>query len=276
MRVGIAGPATSARPNVNLARSAPHWLHGRTRAMLLGASSIVLTIGIWQLVATLKLVRTLFLPPPLKVADALGTLMTGGPIYHDLAISGEEFCIGLAISVVIGGLLGIITGWYKAADEFFKPIVIGLNSMPQVAMIPLLILIFGIGVAPKVIVVVLSCATVILLNTAAGVQNVEERLMRMARSFGATDRQAIRTVVLPHLVPFFMTGFRISIGRALIGVVVGEIFASKAGIGNLLISASNNFNMPVMYASVIVITVIGIILTQCAAVLERRMQAWRA
>jgi ABC-type nitrate/sulfonate/bicarbonate transport system permease component len=151
-----------------------------------------------------------------------------------------------------------------------------LNSMPQVAVIPLLILIFGIGITPKVIVVILSCAPVILMNTTTGVGNVDERLMRVARSFGATDWQAIRTIVIPEVVPFFMTGLRISIGRAIIGVVVGEIFASKAGIGNLLISASDSFNMPVMYASVIIITAIGILLTQVAAWAERRMQLWRA
>lgn len=222
------------------------------------------------------MVKRIFLPTPLDVVHALGTLFTGGAVYHDLAVSGEEFVLGLAIAVVLGGVLGVLTGWYKPVDEFFKPLVIGINSMPQVAVIPILILVFGIGMAPKVIVVVLSCTTVMLLNTAAGVANVEEKLMRMSKSFGASDSQVIRSVVLPHLVPFFMTGLRISIGRAMIGVVVGEIFSSKAGIGNLLISASDNFNMPVMYATVVVITVLGIVLTQLAAWMERRMQRWRA
>ena len=195
--------------------------------------------------------------------------------WSNLAVSGEEFAVGLGISIALGAILGILTGWYKAFDEFLKPIVVGLNSMPQVAVIPLLILIFGIGMSPKIVVVVLSCSTVILMNTAAGVTNVDRNLMRLSRSFGASDLQAIRTVVLPSVVPFFMTGLRISIGRAMIGVVVGEIFASKAGIGNILIGASNSFNMPVMYATVVLITVLGILLTQGAAWLERRMQRWR-
>jgi ABC-type nitrate/sulfonate/bicarbonate transport system permease component len=245
------------------------------RATLLGSAAVVVLVGFWQIMCSLNVVKRTFLPTPLDVAKALGTLFNGGAVYHDLAVSGEEFVLGLAISVAIGGVLGILTGWYKPVDEFFKPIVIGLNSMPQVAVIPILILIFGIGMTPKVIVVVLSCTTVILLNTAAGVANVEEKLMRMSRSFGASDTQQIRSVVLPHLVPFFMTGLRISIGRAMIGVVVGEIFSSKAGIGNLLISASDNFNMPVMYATVVVITVLGIILTQVAAWGERRLQRWK-
>jgi ABC-type nitrate/sulfonate/bicarbonate transport system permease component len=248
----------------------------RTRPLLLGASSVILLVVIWQVVTDLNLVKQIFLPTPLQVLDGLKSIFSGGAIWNDLAVSGEEFIIGLGISIAIGASLGILTGWYRAVDEFFKPIVVALNSMPQVAVIPLLILIFGIGITPKVIVVILSCAPVILMNTTTGVGNVDERLMRVARSFGATDWQAIRTIVIPEVVPFFMTGLRISIGRAIIGVVVGEIFASKAGIGNLLISASDSFNMPVMYASVIIITAIGILLTQVAAWAERRMQLWRA
>lgn len=276
----VAGTLPTAPPDAEVGREGPT---GRTarrrppvRPVLLGLSAVVLLIALWQLACSLHMVKRIFLPTPLDVVHALGTLFTGGAVYHDLAVSGEEFVLGLAIAVVLGGVLGVLTGWYKPVDEFFKPLVIGINSMPQVAVIPILILVFGIGMAPKVIVVVLSCTTVMLLNTAAGVANVEEKLMRMSKSFGASDSQVIRSVVLPHLVPFFMTGLRISIGRAMIGVVVGEIFSSKAGIGNLLISASDNFNMPVMYATVVVITVLGIVLTQLAAWMERRMQRWRA
>lgn len=265
----VAGGAVPGRRTPGRA-----WI--RTRPLLLGASSVILLVVIWQVVTDLNLVKQIFLPTPLQVLDGLKSIFSGGAIWNDLAVSGEEFIIGLGISIAIGASLGILTGWYRAVDEFFKPIVVALNSMPQVAVIPLLILIFGIGITPKVIVVILSCAPVILMNTTTGVGNVDERLMRVARSFGATDWQAIRTIVIPEVVPFFMTGLRISIGRAIIGVVVGEIFASKAGIGNLLISASDSFNMPVMYASVIIITAIGILLTQVAAWAERRMQLWRA
>lgn len=269
----VSGPPVAGRaaPDRTPGRA---WL--RVRPLLLGATSVILLVVIWQVVTNLNLVKQIFLPTPVQVLDALKSIFSGGPIWTDLGVSGEEFILGLGISIAIGAVLGILTGWYRPVDEFFKPIVVALNSMPQVAVIPVLILIFGIGITPKVIVVILSCAPVILMNTAAGVANVDERLMRVARSFGATDWQAIRTIVIPDVVPFFMTGLRISIGRAIIGVVVGEIFASRAGIGSLLISASDSFNMPVMYASVIIITALGILLTQVAAWAERRMQMWRS
>lgn len=269
----VSGPPVAGHAASDRSTSGRAWL--RIRPLLLGASSVILLVVIWQVVTDLNVVKQIFLPTPLQVLDALKSIFSGGAIWSDLGVSGEEFIVGLGISIAIGAVLGILTGWYRPVDEFFKPIVVALNSMPQVAVIPVLILIFGIGITPKVIVVILSCAPVILMNTAAGVANVDERLMRVARSFGATDWQAIRTVVIPDVVPFFMTGLRISIGRAIIGVVVGEIFASRAGIGSLLISASDSFNMPVMYASVIIITALGILLTQVAAWAERRMQMWR-
>jgi NitT/TauT family transport system permease protein len=99
--------------------------------------------------------------------------------------------------------------------------------------------------------------------------------MRMARSFEGSDGQIIRTVVIPSVIPFFMTGLRICVGKAVVNVAVAEIFGSTAGLGNILIKAQAAFNMPVMFASVIILTVIGITLTQAAAMLERRIQRWQ-
>lgn len=276
-KAGTAAPSSRVRAPKPKPRPRTRLLAlGRARPFALGSLSVILFVALWQVAVSAKWVNTLFVPTPWAAAKALGDLFTSGQVWHNLAISGEEFILGLGISVGLGALLGILTGWYRAFDEFLKPIVIGLNAMPQVAVIPLLILVFGIGMAPKIVVVVLSCTTVILMNTAAGVEAVDQQLMRLSRSYAATDWQAIRTVVLPSVIPFFMTGLRISIGRAMIGVVVGEIFASRAGIGNILITASNSFNMPVMYATVTIITVLGILLTQGAAWAERRMQRWRA
>jgi ABC-type nitrate/sulfonate/bicarbonate transport system permease component len=246
-----------------------------SRSTVLGALSILTLVLGWHLATSYKLVNTLFLPPPLTVIQAMIGIITSGELWYHLGVSGEEFGIGLGISVLLGAVLGILTGWYRPVDEFLRPIIIGLNSMPHLAVIPVVILLFGIGLAPKIVIVVLSCAVTILLNTATGVQNVETHLMRMSRSFGASDIQVIRTVVLPSVVPYFMTGIRICVGRALIAVVVSEFFASKAGVGNLMISAANSFNMPRMYAMLLIITALGITLTQSATWLERRIQRWK-
>jgi NitT/TauT family transport system permease protein len=246
------------------------------RALLLGTLSLTLVVLSWQLAATMELVDPLFLPAPLQVLTALKDTVTNDTFLRDLRVSGYEFALGLGISVVAGGIIGILSGWYKPVEEFLRPIVIALNSIPHLAVIPLLILIFGIGTLPKIILVLLSCVVVMIMNTAAGVENVDSQLMRLSKSFGASDQRAIRTVVLPSVVPFFMTGVRISVGRAVVAVAVAEIFASVAGLGNILIKAQSNLNMPVMFADVILLTVIGIILTQAAAMVEHRLQRWKA
>ena len=246
-----------------------------SRSSLLGGLAVALVVIGWQLTTTFKLIDPLFLPSPFKVLGALKDILASPTILRDLGVSGYEFGLGLGLSIVVGGLLGILSGWYKPVEEFLRPLVIALNSVPHLALIPLLILVFGIGALPKVILVLLSCIVVMIMNTAAGVENVDQQLMRMSRSFGASDRQVIRTVVLPAVVPFFMTGVRISVGRAVVAVAIAEIFASVAGLGNILIKAQSSLNMPVMYAAVILLTLIGIVLTQAAALLERRLLRWK-
>lgn len=247
-----------------------------SRSTFMGALGVLSVMSLWQYSAAYDLVDSMFLPAPLEVLFALKGIVTSDTFMRDLSVSAYEFGWGLGISIVVGGTLGILSGWYKPVEEFLRPIVIALNSVPHLALIPLLILLFGIGTLPKVLLVLLSCVVVMVMNTAAGVQNVDQQLMRMSRSFGASDRQLIKTVVIPSVVPFFMTGVRICVGKAVVSVAVSEIFGSVAGLGNILIKAQSSMNMPVMYASVILLTIIGITLTQSAAALEHYIQRWRA
>ncbi|HUO23439.1 MAG TPA: ABC transporter permease [Caulobacteraceae bacterium] len=279
----MAAEAAAAKPGGPELKSSADGVQQRlrrtlrgARATLLGFLAVALVVACWQLTTTFKLVDRLFLPPPLVVLSAFKDIITSSTFIRDLRVSGYEFGVGLGLSILIGGVLGILSGWYKPVEEFLRPIVISLNSVPHLAFIPLLILIFGIGTLPKIILVLLSCVVVMIMNTAAGVENVDPQLMRMSRSFGASDGQVIRTIVAPSVIPFFMTGVRISVGRAVVAVAVAEIFASVAGLGNILITAQSSLNMPVMYAAVVLLTLIGIVLTQAAALLERYMQRWKA
>lgn len=246
------------------------------RSAFLGTLSVVLLVTFWQFATRNELVDPMFLPGPLVVLDAFKEIVTEDTFLRDLGVSAYEFGLGLGLSILVGGGIGILSGWYRPVEEFLGPIIVALNSVPHLALIPLLILLFGIGTMPKVILVLLSCFVVMLMNTAAGVQNVDPQLMRMSRSFGASDSQVIRTVVIPWVIPFFMTGVRISVGRAVVAVAVAEIFASVAGIGNILIKAQASLNIPAMYATVLLLTIIGVTLTQITALLERRLQRWKA
>ncbi|MBC2666648.1 ABC transporter permease [Novosphingobium flavum] len=256
-------------------RGIVHELRSR-RSLLLACLSVVLIVGTWQASASYRWVDPIFLPGPLEVLGALKGIVTDPGFASDLSVSANEFFWGLGLSVLVGGTLGILSGWYGAVDEFLRPVVTALNSIPHLALIPLLVLLFGIGVLPKVLLVLLSCIVVMLMNTAAGVRSVDTQLLRMAKSFGASDRQIVCAVVLPSVVPFFMTGLRICVGKAVVAVAMSELFGSTAGIGNILIKAQSAMDMSRMYAAVVLLTVIGIALTQLAAALEAAMQQWKA
>lgn len=246
-----------------------------SRPAILGTLSIALIVLCWQLSATFGLIDTLFLPPPLEIVEALFQIVTSDTFPRDLRTSAYEFGLGLGISILVGGTLGVLAGWYRPFDEMLRPIVIAVNSVPNLALIPIIILVFGIGTTSKIILVLLSCIVVMEMNTQAGVENVDRQLKRMARSFGATDRQMIKTVIVPGMIPFFMTGVRICVGKAVVAVAVAELFGSVAGLGNILIKAQSEMNMPVMYASVVLLTIIGIALTQSVVMLERALSRWK-
>ncbi|WP_417725711.1 ABC transporter permease [Salipiger sp.] len=248
---------------------------GNSRAFVLGALSLILVGVGWEASAIYGWVNPLFLPTMGEVGEAIVKIVSRDDFAHHLAVSGYEFGWGLGLSVLIGGILGILAGWFKPVEEFLQPIIIAVNSIPNLALIPLLILVFGIGTLPKIILVMLACIVVMVMNTAAGVQSADKQLMRMSRSFKANQFQLIRTVVIPSVVPYFMTGVRICVGKAVVSVAVAEIFGSTAGLGHILIIAQSSFNMPDMYAAVIILTAIGIALTQTAAVVERFFLRWR-
>jgi ABC-type nitrate/sulfonate/bicarbonate transport system permease component len=262
------------KPTISRWQVRPMLLGGR--GVILGTLAVVLCFGGWEFASANKLVDPMFLPRPLEVITTMGHIIASDTFPRDLKVSSYEFGLGLGLSIVLGGIIGILSGWYKAVEEFLNPLVISLNSVPHLALIPLLILIFGIGTTPKVILVLMSCIVVMIMNTAAGVENVDRQLMQMSRSFGASDRQIIRTVVLPAVIPYFMSGVRISVGRAVVAVAIAEIFASVAGLGNILIKAQSSLNIPAMYATVLLLTIIGVTLTQMAAWLERYLQRWKA
>ncbi|MQA77621.1 MAG: ABC transporter permease subunit [Streptosporangiales bacterium] len=248
---------------------------GRYRAPIVGATAVVLVIVAWQLAVVLELVDVSFIAEPTAIGEELVRLFTSGVIFEDLATSGIELAVGLGLAAVVGIGLGLIIGWYRLADEFFEPLVTSLYATPQVALVPVLILWFGIGIGSKIAVVFLMAVFEILVNTRAGVRTVEENVMRAARSFGATDRQLVRTIVLPSAVPFIATGLRLGVGKGLVGVVVGELFAAKAGVGFRLTTAAANLQMTQMYATLVIIAAVGVALTLLLKRVERHFDAWR-
>ena len=247
----------------------------RYEGVIIGLATVLIFVGIWQAVAFARVVPPLFLPGPLDIWNALVAYVADGSIWPDLAVSGEELVYGYCLAIAVGLPLGLIGGWYRRANMALEPFVNFMNAMPRIALVPLLIIWFGIGIWSKVAVIFLSSVFPVLINTQAGIQNLDAGWVKAARSFGATDLQIFRTVALPGAIPFILTGMRIGVGHALIGVVVGELVAARAGIGLMMATAGTSFQTAKVFAGLIIVSLAGVLLVYLISLVERRFQAWR-
>lgn len=242
---------------------------------LIGGAAVVIFMAAWQLVAMAKVVPTLFLPAPTDIAVAFQQMFSNPDIWVDLETSGVEVLYGFGLAILIGLPLGILMGWYRPIRYALDPFMSFFYSVPRIALAPLLIIWLGIGIWSKVAVIFLGAFFPIAINAMAGIKSLDPLLLRAARSFGAKDAQIFRTIALPGTVPFILTGIRLGIGHALIGVVVAELLAGNYGIGKLMQDSFAVLNMPTAFAALIVIAAAGVVLTVIIQRIERRFDAWR-
>jgi NitT/TauT family transport system permease protein len=250
-------------------------------ALIIGFLSVTIVVAAWQAFSTANLTAkwmpALFLPLPSDVADAFVKLFTDPRqnIWADLSTSGFEFSTGYVLAIVVGLALGVGMGWYTRFQYALDPFVSFFYATPRIVLIPLFIIWFGIDWQSKVAVIFLGALFPIIINTMAGVRNTDAALLRVAKSFGASEALVFRRVVLPGAVPFILTGFRLGVGHALTGVVVGELIAARHGVGKLISDYGVTFQMPKMFAAVIFIAGTGVLLTWLLQRIENRFQSWR-
>ena len=245
------------------------------RPFLLGALSFAVLIAGWQLIVSAGLVDPFLVASPTKVASALVDQIESGLIFEHLKVSMVELAVGFGIASVLGITWGVLMGWYGSLNDAFDPFVWLGYSAPLVALYPVFLLIFGLGTRTVIAICVLLAVFPILVNTRAGVREVDPRLIQAARSFGATDRQLFTKVVLPASLPYVMAGLRLGLGRGLVGVVVGEFFVGDKGLGYSVAYYAGLLRTTDMIVQVVVIGAIGVLLTTLLGVLERRIDAWR-
>jgi NitT/TauT family transport system permease protein len=236
--------------------------------------SVVGGLLVWEAISRLLIANTLFLAAPSQVFLAVIGLIGTGELQHHIAVSAEEFIIGYVIACVLGVVLGLLMASSKVRKQALQPWVSGLYATPTIALAPLFILWTGIGIWSKVLVVVSLVIFPVCINTEAGLRTTSERLVEMLRSFGASQRQIFTKVALPSAVPFILAGLKLGIGRGLIGVVVGELFGSRAGLGQLITQSAESFNMPDLFAGVVILAVAGIAMTAGFGWIEQRLVPW--
>lgn len=245
---------------------------------LLGLGGILLPLLVWEAIpwlVTLPKGSHLFFTIPSQVALAFYRLLASGEFQKHFTVSAIEFLLGLGLAVALGLPLGILMGRFRSLDDLLDPYVTALNATPRIVWLPLLILWFGIGIWSKVAIVFIGAAFPLLINTYAGVRNVDRVLVNVVRSFGAGEWQVMRVVVLPYALPLIVVGLRLAIGRAILGVVVGEFFGASRGLGYMIASAASNYKVDVMFAGVIIFMALSLFLTLSVKALEARLTRWR-
>jgi NitT/TauT family transport system permease protein len=245
---------------------------------ILGGGFILLLILAWQTVPALVSLPKgilLFFTTPLEVIKAFHQLVVNNQIQSHFYVSAVEFIVGLALAVVVGLPLGLVLGRSRILDAMFDPFVTAFNATPRLIFLPLLILWFGIGIWSKITIVFVGAVFPLLINTYEGVKNVDRVLVNVVRSFGASEWQTMRIVVVPNSVPYIVAGLRLAIGRALLGVVVGEFFAASRGLGYMIANAATNYKVDVVFVGVTIFMGLALILNYFVKKLESRLSRWR-
>jgi ABC-type nitrate/sulfonate/bicarbonate transport system permease component len=223
----------------------------------------------------LQLERIFISSPTLVASAAFRMFFVTGEIWRDIAWSSLGYGLGLVLAIAIGIPLGLAAGWYRRFSYAIDPFLTALNATPQVAFLPLIVVWVGTGLGARVLIIVLLAVLPIAINARAAVRTTDPRLIKVAASFGAGDFRLFRTIILPSAVPFLLGALRLAIGRGMIGVVVGEIYGSAAGIGAMISQAGSRFQTDKVFVGVLTIVAAGMILIEIVQRIERRVEAWR-
>lgn len=243
---------------------------------ILGTISVALFLLLWELVGnTFQLINPMFMSAPSLVWKAGVQLFGSGEIWNDLRVSGIELLGGYLLAVFFAIPFGIMTGWYKRMSAIFDPFINAMNATPRVALLPLVIIWLGIGILSKVGIIFLGAVFPMLINTRDGVKTTPQNLLNAARSFGASEWMVFKTVVLPSTVPFILTGLRLGVGRGIVGVMVGELYAATAGIGFMITVAGATFQTDKVFVGVLIFAIAGMTLVELLTRVEKRFDKWR-
>jgi NitT/TauT family transport system permease protein len=218
----------------------------------------------------------LLLPSPIEVVPAFVDLLMSGRLPIALGESLLVFCSGYLLAVLTAIPIGVLMGGFRPVGSTLEIYVNGLNSMPRVAFVPLLILWFGLGFQAKIVIVWLTAVFPIIINTYAGVLNADRDLIEAARSFGASQRQIFMRIMLPCALPYIIAGLRIGSSLAIIGTVVAELYTALSGLGYLLVDFGHRFETAKYFVPVMVLIGLGVLISESLKLLEHRLTRWKS
>jgi ABC-type nitrate/sulfonate/bicarbonate transport system permease component len=236
-------------------------------------TSMVVVVGGWEILG--RRVSPVFLSYPTAIVKAGVAMTLSGELLSALATSLQTLVLGFLGASAAGIVLGLLIGRYKVVDAATDWLINALYAMPMVAIIPLVILWFGLGEEAKLFIVAITTVFPVLINTAAGVRNVPSVLIDVSTAFAANERQVFTKIILPSAVPYMMTGLRLGIGRAIIGMVVAEFFTAITGLGAVIVKYGNQYDTASMFVPILVLMLLGIVLTHGVRKLEEMFAPWK-
>ena len=247
------------------------WL--KERPNLLRAAAVIVFFVLWEIFG--RDANPLFMTYPSAVARAAWEITLNGELGKAILTSLVPLCLGLAISIVGGIVIGILMGHFWWIEYTIDPFVNALYAIPRIALVPLIMLWFGLDVTSKVVILVSIAIFPVIINTYAGIKDVRGSLLEIGKAYAATDSQIFFKIILPASVPFILTGVRLAVGLGIIGLVVAEFFTAIKGLGGLIINYANVFATAKVFVPIIVIAILGVGLTALVVHVEKRLSAWR-
>lgn len=240
--------------------------------VLAPALFVVALIVLWELIVRLFGIAPTILPSPLDIWKAL--LQYWGPLVSNSWQTLFTTLAGFGLAIVFGLLLGVFIGWSKTIYGALYPVMIGFNAVPKVAVVPILILWFGIGTVPAILTAFLISFFPIVVNVATGIATTEPELRDVLRALGASKLDIMRKVGIPRSMPYFFGSLKVAITLAFVGSVVSETVGSNAGLGKLMLDAQAAFKVELVFAALVALAVLGIVLYAITAWVEKRMTGW--
>ena len=244
-----------------LRRHAPFWF------------SIFAGIAVWEIAG--RSTSPAFMVPFSTTIGRLWQLTVSGNFIPQLVDSGKLFFAGFGLALIVGMPLGLLLARIRILRVGVEPYIMLLYATPMVALIPFILSMMGFGFAPKLLVVFLFSVFPVLYNTVEGARSIKPELIEVAKSFRSSEWALWREVMLPYTLPYTMTGVRQAIGRALVGMIAAEFFLSATGLGQLIMSASQNFDTGGVFASILIIGLLGVGLTRLGLIIEQHFARWR-
>jgi NitT/TauT family transport system permease protein len=229
--------------------------------------TLALAIVIWELVIVIFTLPAYVLPHPGEVFERIGT--DREVLWENALATGKIAALALLISAVTGVLLGLVIGWFRTIRQLFMPLLVALQSMPKIALAPIFVAWLGFGTLPKLLIAVLITFFPITLAVIVGVESIPSRVVLLSRSTGLAGAAFVRKIMLPSVAPYAVSSLTIAATLAVVGAIVAEFVGSQDGLGNVLLLASGNRDVPLVFAAIIVTALLGIVFYVAAALVGR-------